>query len=328
VSRNKLILVSLAGMFMLAQSLYAQTRGVPYTLALYDHTGFEYCDGLTVTVGTNGFVTGTHNNWACTGMQTWVDGITSLPVGKFDGKPYVAIGPISLADNYGVTELDNSAATFYLNFATSTWSFYVESSGTGPEFQTNEGYFEFVEPGVTSGSKSLIASKSPQLLVTEPIFNISGYPTGSYEIVIWDSTHTIEYCDFLQLTAFGDLVGGVHNLTTGCGFPANAPTGGNYTYLPSGIEVVNTPSGPMGVTGGRGLLVTDNEGSIDFGVDVTLNWYFDFQSNNWAVYATYGTTPLLLDNWGTFEVFEVDPLTGETAPHPISGTPSYIPLTK
>ena len=36
VSRNKLILVSLAGMFMLAQSLYAQKSGLTYTLAFKD----------------------------------------------------------------------------------------------------------------------------------------------------------------------------------------------------------------------------------------------------------------------------------------------------
>ena len=72
MSRNKLILVSLVGMFMLAQSLYAQKSGLTYTIA-FD----GYCDGATVTVGANGLVTGTHNNYDCMGSQT---GLTASPV--------------------------------------------------------------------------------------------------------------------------------------------------------------------------------------------------------------------------------------------------------
>jgi len=339
VSRNKLILVSLAGMFMLAQSLYAQKSGLTYTLAFKDFLGDELCDTLTVTVGTNNLAYGTDNNYDCAGDTTWVDGITSLPIGKFDGpgpeplppfpkEPGEGIGPVSLADNAGALLLGGAAATIYLNFKTYTWTSYVESTGIGPESWADNGTFSVVEEAATTGGKASLWTKHSNVVVTLPFVVVSGYPTGSYEIVIWDSSHSFEYCDFLQLTAYGDLVGGVHNLTTGCGFPANAPTGGNYTYLPFGIEVVNTPNGPMGVTGGRGLLVTDNEASIDFGEDVTLNWYFDFQSNTWALYAAYGATPPLLDNWGSLQVFEVDPLKGETAPHPISGTPSYKPLTK
>jgi hypothetical protein len=322
-------------MFMLAQSLYAQKSGLTYTLALKDWEGVELCDTFTVTVGTNNFATGTDNNYDCAGDTTWVDGITSLPIGKFDGPgpeplppypkvPGEGIGPVSLADNAGVLLLGGATATIYFNFKTYTWTAYVESTGIGPESWTNNGTFSFVEATATTGGKVSLWTK-PDVVVALPLLVVSGYPTGSYEILIWNSTHTEEYCDIFELTADGDIVGGLHNLTTVCGYPANVPTGGNYTFLPSGIEVVSTPNGPVGVTGGRGLLLTDNELYANFGDDVTVNWYFDFQSNTWAVYGTDGTTPLLLDNWGSFEVFEVNPLTGETAPRPTGGVPAFTP---
>ena len=323
MSRNKLILVSLAGMFMLAQSLYAQKSGLTYTIAFNG-----YCDGATVTVGTNGLVTGTHNNYDCDGSVTWLDGITSTPVGKFDSQE--AIGPVSLADNVGVLEFGDGALTLYLNFKNNTWSFYYEVSGIGSEVYDNSGTFSVVEEAVTSGGKVASWQKRQNFLITEPIFGISGYPTGTYELLLWDSTHQFEYCDFFQLTENGDLVGGVHNLVTGCGYPANAPTGGNYTFLGNDTVVITATGSPLGVVGvgGRGLLTTDNEEAIDFAYDYTLNYYFNFQSNLWTVYGTGGTTGLQLDNWGDLEVVEVDPLTAKTATHPVGGMLSKTPHSK
>jgi hypothetical protein len=230
-----------------------------------------------------------------------------------------------LADNAGALLLGGAAATIYLNFKTNTWTAYVESTGIGPESWTDNGTFAIVEEAATTGGKASLWTKHSNVVVTLPFYVVSGYPTGSYEILLWNSTHTLEYCDIFELTAYSDIVGGLHNLTTACGYPANVPLGGNYTYLPSGIEVISTPNGPLGVAGGRGLLLTDNELYVNFGDDVTVNWYFDFQSNTWAVYGTDGTTPLLLDNSGSFEVFEVNPLTAETAPHPTGGVPAVTP---
>lgn len=311
MSRNKLILVSLVGMFMLAQSLYAQKSGLTYTIA-FD----GYCDGATVTVGANGLVTGTHNNYDCMGSQTWLDGITSVPVGKFDA--IEGIGPVSLADNLGAVEVGGAAVTLYLNFKTNVWSFYFEGDGVLPEQFDNAGTFTVVEAAVSSGGKGAAWQKHSNL-VAEPVFNISGYPVGTYDLVLWDSAHTAPYCDFFQLTESGDLVGGVHNLVNGCSEASNAPTGGNYTYLAGGIVVISTPQGPLGVVGARGLLTTDNSDSIlGFG-DVTLNYYFSFQSNIWAVYETDGTTGLQLINWGTLEVLEAGPLTTKPATLPVGG---------
>jgi hypothetical protein len=321
-------------MFMMAQSLYAQKSGLTYTLAFQDWLGDELCDTLTVTVGTNNLVTGTDNNYDCAGDNTWIDGITSLPVGKFDGpgpEPNFkgeGIGPISVADNAGALELDGAAATIYLNFKTNTWSSYVESTGIGPEVWGNNGTFSIVEAAATTGGKASIWTKHSNVIVSLPFLNISGYPTGSFELVLWDNTHSFEYCDYFELSAYGDLVGGTHNLTTACaGFPSNAPIGGNYTFLPTGIMYVGSYASPVAVPGGRGLYLTDNELYL-LGEDASTNWYFDFQSNIWAVYDTDGTTGLLLDNWGALEVFDNDPLTAKTAPHPTGGPLSNTPHNK
>jgi hypothetical protein len=317
VSRNKLILVSLAGMFMLAQSLYAQKTGVTYSI-VFD----GYCDGATVTVGTNGLVTGTHDNYDCGGSETWLDGITSLPVGKFD--TIEGIGPVSLADNIGAVEIGGTAVTLYLNFKTHIWSFYFESDGVLPEQFDNAGTFTVVEAAVMAGGKGAAWQKHSSF-VSEPVLNISGYPSGSYELVLWNAAHTAAYCDFFQLTESGDLVGGVHNYVTGCAETANAPTGGNYTFLGTGIVAISTPNGPLGVMGGRGLLLTDNSDSIlGFG-DITLNYYFSFQSNLWAVYETDGTTGLNLINWGLLSVVPYSPLAGTAPTHPAGGKLSSSP---
>ncbi len=314
MSRNKLVLVSLVGMFMLAQSLYAQRSGLTYSIIFNG-----YCDGLTVTVGSNGFVTGTHDNYDCAGSQTWVDGINSITVGKFDSLE--DIGPISLADNIGVLLLDNSATTYYLNFKNSTWGLYVESDGVLPEQWWNGGTFSVVEAFVTSGAKKASWQKR-SASVTEPNFTVSGYPTGTFELLFWDNTHSFEYCDYFQLTAYGDVVGGVHNYADGCGIGANAPAGGNYTFLGNGIVVIGTPHGPLGVVGGRGLLTTDNSGELIGAGDVTFSYYFSFQSGIWAVYETDGTTGFQLINWGTLAVVQVDPLKGTKVTHPVGGIPS------
>ena len=314
MSRNKLILVSLAGIFMLAQSLYAQKTGVTYTI------GFDgYCDGATVTVGANGLATGTHDNYDCEGSQTWLDGITSTPVGKYDA--IQGIGPVSLADNVGTLEFDGSALTLYLNFKTNTWSFYLESNGIFPEQLDNMGTFTVGEAGVRAGGKGASWQKHMNL-ISLPTFNISGYPTGTYDLVLWNSAHTAAYCDFFQLTEFGDLVGGMHNYVNGCAESSNAPVGGNYTYLGTGIVVISTPNGPLGVMGGRGLLTTDNSGELLGDGDVTFNYYFSFQSNLWAVYETDGTTGLQLINWGLLGVVPYSPLAGPAPTHPVGGIPS------
>jgi len=323
VSRNKLILVSLAGMFMLAQSLYAQKSGLTYTIIFETPSGVPYCDGMTVTAGANGFVTGTHNNYDCDGSQTWADGITSLPIGKFDGpSPYgEAIGPVSLNDNIGVLLEGGAATTYYLNFKTNTWSLYEEVGGVLPEEEYNYGIFSVVEEAVTSKASSASWQKRANV-VTLPFVVVSGYPIGTYAILLYDTATEGEYCDFFVLTAYGDLVGGIHDFVDGCGEPANAPAGGNYTFLPSGVEVISTPQGILGVSGGRGLLTTDNGEAIDFGFDGTLNYYFDFQSNLWTLYLAADTTGLQLINWGNLVVFEEDVLTGKTAARPVGGIPS------
>lgn len=321
MSRNKLILVSLAGMFMLAQSLYAQKSGLTYTIS-FD----GYCDGATLTVGTNGLVTGTHNNYDCAGDDTWLDGITSTPVGKFDTEE--AIGPVSLADNVGVLDFGGGALMLYLNFKTNTWSFYLETSGNLPEEFDNAGTFTIEEAAVTSGAK--VASWQKHVnLAPQPLLNISGYPTGVYALVLWNDTHTVPYCDFFELTENGDLVGGIHNYVSACGSGSNAPAGGNYTYLGTGIVVIPTATGaPLGVVGGRGLLTTDNSEEILGVGDITLNYYFSFQDNIWSLYETDGTTGLQLINWGSLEVIEDSPLTAKPAALPTGGIKSTTPHQK
>jgi hypothetical protein len=318
------MLVGLAGMFMLAQSLYAQKSGLTYTIAFNG-----YCDGATITVGTNGFVTGTHDNYDCAGDNTWVDGITSLPVGKFDGEE--AIGPVSLADNLGVVDAGDfadGAVVLYLNFTTKTFSFYTEITGDGSEQYDNSGTFTIVEEAAASRSGAP-SWKKHSAVISLPFFSVSGYPTGTYDLLLYQSGSAAEYCDFFTLTANGDRVGGVHNFTASCGEPANAAAGGNYSFLGTGvITMTNAQGNPIGVGGGRGLFTTDNADEVLFAVDYTENYYFDFQSRLWTVYDTNGTTGLELVNWGTFSVVEDDPLTGKTATLPVGGIRSNTPHQK
>jgi hypothetical protein len=349
VSRNKLILVSLAGMFMLAQSLYAQKSGVTYTLALQDYAGDYICDTFTVTVGTNNLATGTDNNYDCldVGDNTWADGITSLPIGKFDGPgpeplrpvppplqeipPGEGIGPLALADNYGALELGGATTVIYFNFKTYTWTSYVESTGVGAESWANNGTFSIVEADTATRGKASAWAKPNDVVVTLPFYVVSGYPTGTYDLMLYNPGEQYEYCDFFQLTSVGDVVGGVHNFVSGDCYEAtaNAPAGGNYTFLPSGIEVISTPTGYLGVTGGRGLFTTDNGEEINYGADVTLNYYFDFQSSLWTLYIADSYAPgLQLVNWGTFVVVEDSPLTGKTVTHPVGGQLSTTPHSK
>ena len=317
MSRNKLILVSLAGMFMLAQSLYAQKRVGTYSIAFNG-----YCDGATVTIAASGFVSGTHDNYDCYGSQTWLDGVNGLVTSKWDSLE--AIGPVALADNIGVLALDNSALTLYLNFNNNTWGYYIESDGVLPESLFNSGTFTIVSktPASASGRASW---QVPSARIAAPPFTVSGYPTGTYDIVFYDATRTTEYCDFLQLTAQGDRVGGVHNLMTGCGL-ANAPIGGSYVFLNNNVVVTNGALGsPVGVQG-RSLLTTDNSDEIDFGDDITINFYLDFQASAWSVYGTDGTTGLQLINWGFFKIITDNPLSGKSVTHPVGGIPTTSPL--
>jgi hypothetical protein len=331
VSRNKLILVGLAGMFMLAQSLYAQKSGLTYTLAFKDYLGDPICDVLTVTAGANGLVTATDDNFDCLGDNTWADGINSLPVGKFDYPgpyplppfpkiPGEGIGSVSLADNAGVLLLGDAAATIYLDFKTSTWTTYVESTGYGAESWGNNGTFTIVEEGAATVGKTSLWKQHSAELVSLPFYNISGYPTGTYDILMYPTGSQVAYCDFFTLSTDGDLVGGVHNFTDGCGDLANAAAGGNYTFLGNGIiNISNAQGNPMAVVGGRGLLTTDNAYEVLDGVDYTENYYFDFQSGFWSYYYTDGTTGLLLGNWGTFKVVLEDPLTAKTVTQAVGG---------
>ena len=83
------------------------------------------------------------------------------------------------------------------------------------------------------------------------------------------------------------------------------------------LSVISTPQGPLGVVGAPGPL-DDRQLRLNTpgSGDVTLNYYFSFQSNIWAVYETDGTTGLQLINWGpTLEVLEAGPLTTKSCRH-------------
>ena len=305
MSRSKLILVSLAGMLMLAGSLYAQKPGT-YSIA-FD----GYCDGLTLSISPNGFMTGTHVNYDCVGDNTYVDGVMSMPISRYD--PYEYIGPIALSDNVGALEFGGSALMLYLNFSTRTFSFYLEYDGMSPEEYVNAGYISFSQSEATGTGKTPSSKRSTATHAAAPNVKITGYPAGSYELLMSNSTNTYQYCDFFVLTAYGDLVGGLHDLSTVCG-DTNAPTGGSYAFLNNGIVVMATGGGLVGESG-RSLLTTESL------YGDTLNYYFDFNENLWSVYETDGTTGLELVNLGFLTVVPYNPLTGKLA-HPAGGIPS------
>jgi len=317
VSRNKLILVGLASILVLAQSLYAQKPGT-YSVSFYTWGGEQYCDSATVTIGATGFVTGTHVNYDCEGDSTWIDGVTSIPIDKYDYEEY--IGPLALLDNVSVLELEGESLSLYLNFSAKTFSYYYQAGGIAPEAYGNSGIIKVSqEEAATSGSSVASWKRSTTSHLVPPLGTLTGYPAGTYEIVIYDSTGSYEYCDFFELTTYDDLVGGLHNLTTGCEEPYDVPIGGNYASLTTPAVVITGPGGsPLGVTG-PSLLTMDNEFAIEYGIDGNTTWYFNFSNHFWAVYNTYGTTGLELANWGIFKVIPIDLLSGTTVTHPAGG---------
>jgi len=306
VSRSKLILISVAGMLMLAGSLYAQKPGT-YSIAFNG-----YCDGLTVTISPNGFITGTHVNYDCAGDNTYVDGVMSLPIDRYD--PYEYIGPIALSDNVGALEFGGSALMLYLNFSAGTFSFYLESDGVSPEGYINAGSISFSQSEVTGGGRTPASKRSTAPHAAAPNLVITGYPHGSYELLLSDSTNTYEYCDFFVLTAYGDLAGGLHDMTTVCDEPPNAATGGSYAFLTNGVVVMAAGGGVVGEAG-RSLLTTEN---LD---GETLNYYFNFNENIWSLYVTDGSSGLELVNMGFMTLVPYNPVTGKLT-HPTGGTRS------
>ena len=308
VSRNKLFLVSLAGMLMFAESLYAQYSGT-YTIAFNG-----YCDSATVTLSAkSSFVSGTHLNYDCVGDSTWLAGVNSKVVGLF---PKEGLAPIALADNVGVLLGGNSALTLYLNFTKQTWSYYWESTGIGPETLLNKGTFTIVEEAVTSGGKGA-SWQVPPTLEAEPTSVIAGYPGGTYNLLL-DG-----YCDYFHLTATAHRVGGYHDYIS-CGYSYNAPTGGDYAALANDVVVEGSPGSLVGVAG-KSLLTTDNGFEIDFASDETINFYFNFDYGLWSVYGADTTTGLALINWGTFTLVPDDPLTTRELTLPTGGIPSTTP---
>ena len=323
MSGRKLVLISLAGVLMLAQSLYAQTLAGTYSIAFISSEGIPYCDGATLTFSAgSSFVSGTHNNYDCQGDSTWLDGVNSTLTALY---PKEGVEPVALSDNVGVLKYGNSALTLYLNIKNQTWSYYLESGGVLPETRINQGTFKFVADVVLTESATNLASwQNPGTVVADPNYVLSGYPAGTYELTLYDADNE-EYCDFFRVTADGRRVGGYHDLATVCRLGSNAPTGGDYALLANDVVVGGGPDSSSGGVAGHSLLLTDNEGVIDFEEDYTLNYYFNFDKSMWSLYATDGTTGLQLFNWGYFVVVPYNPLKPGTVTLPVGGSPSATP---
>jgi hypothetical protein len=320
VSRNKLFLVSLAGVFMLAESLYAEDPVKTISVAFRG-----YCDGATITYSSkSSFISGTHDNWDCKGGQTWIDGVLSEPVNLLSNE---GIGPVVLADNVGVLGMNNSALQLYLNFFNYTFSFYVESDGVLPERLVTKGHFRIVGGAVTSGPNGA-AWQDPPTWDTDRPHADPRFPKGTYDLELYDTTDTLQYCDFFHVTADGDRVGGVHDFMTACEYSANAPTGGNYAILEKDVVVLTQANGGVVGVEGPSLLTTDNIEQILSGYDYTLNYYFDFPKKAWSLYGTDGTTGLQLLNWGFFTLVPDDPLAAKAVTHSGGGIPTTSPLPR
>jgi hypothetical protein len=313
----------LAGVFVLAQSLYAGSSAGTISIAFFGNDGVPFCDSATLTFSaTSSFVSGTHDNWDCKGGEAWLGGVNSTLTGP---QPNEYVGSVALSDNVGVLGYGDSAVTLYLNFTNQTFSFYSERHGIGPEIKISNGTFKFVKEAVTAAPTSDASWQAPGILSSDPAFILSGFPSGTYELILYDRTDTEEYCDFFHVTSTGYRVGGYHDFTTGCRLPSNAPTGGDYALLAKDVVVMNAPNdGRVGVAG-PSLILTDNSLEIEYEEDIITNYYFNFDKGVWSLYEPGGSLGLQLANYGYFVLVPYNPLKPKLVAPFFGGLPSTTP---
>jgi len=273
-------LILFLGLALVAFPVYGQ---VPTGTTTLTFDGF--CDGATITYsGSGSFISGTHDNYDCAGSTTFVGGAVAQdsrlkPIGF---KPQVVA---NLTDNVGGLALGGEALQLYLDFVNNSWSFYAEGTGSGAETLLNKGTFTISDARVPLyggvGAWQGAGGMADDSDVTTPL--ASAFPKGTYDI------SPDGFCDYFHLTAKGNKVGGVHDISTNCG-GVSAPAAANNSTLQADLNG----------TAGASLVLTDNEWYLNGEGQVFDNYYFNFTSNTWAVYVASDSTGLVYFNSGTF----------------------------